>query len=184
MDCKKCGQFFQPSPEEEKLLTTGGLPVLCPACEKLRWEAKKAPEDLAPVYPGVQYKGDGRELYRAARFDANGVELLFVALPPKPYKALAAPLRRPRKHDVHVFIMSERRSQLTTIPRTRIITNLTTFKEQKKPLKVIKIPDYWDPFTGVGAIEVKQEDIVEIERVERQTNIKLTDGGQVVLYYR
>ena len=184
MNCKECGEFFQPPPEEEKLLTTGGLPVLCPECEKKRWEAKKPVEDRAPVYPGTPYVGDGKELYRVSRFNSAGVELVFVALPPKPFKPVAAPLRKPKKHDIHVFVMSERRSQLTTIPRTRILTNLTTYEKQRKPLKFVKVPDYWDPFTGVGAIEVQRDEIENVEEEERQVTLKLKDGGRVVLYYR
>lgn len=184
MNCKECGQFFQPPPEEEKLITTGGLPILCPDCERKRWESKKPPQDRAPIYPGVPYKGDGTELYRVARFDERGIETTFLALPQRPFKAVAAPLRKVRKHDVHVFVMSERNSQLNTTPRTRILTNIDTYQKQNKPLKITKIPDYWDPFTGVGTIEVKQDDIVDIVDEDLKKRVNLKDGGCVVFYYR
>lgn len=184
MNCKECGEFFQPSPEEEKLFTTGGLPVLCPDCERKRWEAKKPPEDKIPVYPGVRYVGDGRELCRAARFNSDGIETFFIALPLEPYKAVAATLRKPRKHDVGVFVFSERQNQLHTIPRTQLHTNIDTYIKQRKPLRIMKIPSYWDPFTGIGEIEIARKDIVRTEIKDRQVRVELKDGGCLILYYR
>lgn len=184
MNCKECGQFFQPPPEEEKLITTGGLPILCPDCERKRWQSKEPPQARAPIYPGIPYKGDGTELYRVSRFDEKGIELTFLALPQKPFKPVAASLRKPRKHDVHVFVMSERNSHPNTVPKTRILTNMDTYESRGQPLKITKVPDYWDPFTGVGSIEIQPDDIVGTSDEEKKKRVDLKDGGCVIFYYR
>jgi hypothetical protein len=187
MYCTKCDAFFQPAPEEEKLITTGGLPVLCLACEKERWKAKAPAEERVPIFPGMEpVIGTGIELYRAARFSSNGVELLFVALPTKPRKETGSPFRkeRPQEAGAHVFVMSESTGQLSTIPRVQLVTNLKTYTKYKSPLKITKIPDCWDPFTGVGDIVIDQEEIVTVSKKENIVQVDLKDGGWVHLYYR
>lgn len=187
MYCEKCNEFFQPPPEEEKLITTGGLPVLCPECERQRWLEKDPAPPAVPVYPGMEpVVSTGDELYRAARFSAEGVELLFVALPEKPRKASRTPLRKEREDEAgaHVFVMSERTGQLSNEPRVQLMTNLNTFVKFKSPLKISKLPDCWDPFTGVGDIEIAASEIVKIEKAGNIVRVDLTDGGWVNLYYR
>lgn len=187
MYCEKCDAFFQPPPEEEKLITTGGLPVLCPECEKKRWLAKDPVSAAVPVYPGMEpIVGTGDELYRAARFSAEGVELLFVALPTKPRKASRTPLRKERLDNTgaHVFVMTERTGQLSNEPRVQLMTNLNTYEKFHSPLKVTKFPDCWDPFTGVGSIEIQVHEIVSVEKSENTIRVNLTDGGWVNFYYR
>lgn len=187
MYCEKCNNFFQPPPEEEKLITTGGLPVLCPDCERARWQAKDPPTVGIPVYPGMEpVVGIGIELYRAARFNADGVEMMFVAVPNKPRKPDRSPLRKARQNETgsHVFVMTERTGQLRNAPRVQLHTNLETFQKYKSSLKIAKIPSFWDPLTGVGEIEIPAGSITKIEKTAGVVRVDLKDGGWVNLYYR
>jgi len=187
MYCQECADFFQPPPEEEKLITTGGLPVLCPACEQKRWRAKNAQGGYTPLYPGMApAPSTGRELYRAARFDHNGVEVLFVALPQKPVKVKASPLRKDKlnRAGTHVFVMSENISQLRTDPRVQLITNLETYEQFNNPLEISKLPSCWDPFTGTGEIVIPKNEIMKVEKTAQLVRVDLKDGGWVHLHYR
>lgn len=208
MYCEVCSQFFQPPPEEEKILTTGGLPILCNDCERKRWIDKEYPEGRQPVQPGTEHIGDGRELYRVVRYDRNGLEIAFLALPQKPLKPRASALRKPRKHDVHVFVMSERTLHQRTAPPVRLLTNIKAFRERWEhwqgseqgmgggevptdtPLTILKVPQYWDPYTGIGEIRIPPSEIVDITDNgvntdhPRTTRISLQNGDNVVFYYR
>lgn len=184
MYCDKCGEFFQPPPEEEKLITTGGVPALCTNCERARWAAKVVEKPLAPMFPGMGHIGDGRELYRAAWFAVDGTEKLFVAIPEKPRKPDHAPLRRERLHDIRVIILSERSSSNVTIPVVKLQTNITNYEKLRQKLWIRKVPGYWDAFTGTDAINVNPANIANIEQSDQRIQVNLKDGEKVVLYYR
>jgi len=184
MYCEKCNNFFQPPAEEEKLMTTGGLPALCLECEKARWAKKEIETPLAPLFPGTAYIGDGRELYRAIWFAENGTELIFVAIPEKPRKPDIAPLRKDRLHDVRVVILSERSNNDTTTPRVVLQTNIATYKQQNQNLWIRKVPGYWDAFTGTDEINITPDKIINVEQSDQRVNVNLKNGEKVTLYYR
>jgi hypothetical protein len=186
MYCKACSEFFQPPPDEEKLIITGGLPVLCPACAKKDWESRRRPEDAAPVYPGTEYKhGAGTQLYRADWFGPDGRLVAFIAMPPIPRRPVMAPLRKKKKMDQHVFVLTEMgNTRKRTTPRTQLHTNLENYVKLRQPLKIEKVPAYDDPFTGTSLLRFATASVADIEREEGLVRINLNDGGHVLLRYR
>jgi len=187
MYCKTCGNFFQPTPDEEKLIVTGGLDVLCNGCATADWKERSKNKGVpAPIQPGTGYKhGDGTQLYHAEWLDAQGLRVAFVAMPPIPRRATSSPLRKERKQDIHVFVMTESTGQnRRSTPRTQLYTNLDTFRKLRQPLKIEKIPNYDDPYTGTSLLRFDPADVADIEREEGLVRIHLRDGGHVLLRYR
>jgi hypothetical protein len=187
--CPKCNKFYQPTPEDEKLMTSGLMEELCMDCAISA--ARKRDAGLPPAVPPPLRetfgKTDGTKLARVERFDSGGLSKAFVALPLLPNKPISHTLRKERKGDLGVMIFSEGSSlsRMPNEPRVILHTNLTTFRETGHPLWFSKIPSYWCPFTGVPRIEVPNEDVVDVNTDDTgATILGLQDGGSLRLTYR
>lgn len=186
MYCKKCGNFFQPSPEEERLIVAGHAEEVCLNCEKEAWleQEKDREDDAPPVMPGREYVGDGRELFRAEWFRSNGRSICFIALPLLPLRPKMSPLRRPRPHDIHVHVFSVQNRQFTSMPRTHVQSNWENFRETNRPFWVRKRPSFQDAFTGISDIEIPAKRILEVKKSGHQVRLDVDDGSYVILSYR
>jgi hypothetical protein len=181
--CKKCGEFFQPTADEERLLAQHKMEEICMDCALLAEDGQE--DDWKPPPLRVsREKTDGTKLYRAERFGPEGKLLCFLALPPKPLYPAHRSLRKPRPHNLHVTFFTEREQRLTTEPRVVVHTNLETFRKTGQPFWVRKIPDFWDPHSGVGHIQVPNESVIDVIEDEGERKILLRDGGFVRLLYK
>jgi len=189
MYCKICNNFFQPTPDTEKLIVSGNVEEVCDPCAAKKWAKSVENEVLPPpVYPGTEYKGDGQQLYRADWFKPGGTHRAFIAMPPRPLRPPPSPLRPRKLGNLHVSIMSEHQhfsERRLTEPAMTIRTNLERFREWDPPvLWIQKVPDCYDGFTGVGRIEIPAGHVADVTRTGRQVNIKLTDGDSIRLLHR
>lgn len=187
--CPKCGQFYQPTPEEERLIINKQMEPICMECairasrEKDAALAPAAPAPLRETYG----KTDGTKLARVERFDSGGLSTTFVALPLLPPKPISHSIRKQKKDDLTVMVLTEGNplSRLPNEPRVVLHTNLNTFRETGAPLWFAKVPGYWCPFTGVARIEVPNGDVTEVSNDDTgATILKLKDGGHLRLTYR
>lgn len=188
-DCPKCGKFYQPTPEEERLIINGQMEPLCLACAVQ--ESRKREEALPPSAPPPLRetfgKSDGSKLARVERFNPKGQSVSFVALPPLPNKPVSHTLRKQKKGDLNVMVLSEGSSlaRLPTELGVILHTNMATFRKTGQPLWFAKIPGYWCPFTGVSRIEVPNDFVSETtDDTTGATILKLRDGGHLRLTYR
>lgn len=182
--CKTCGEFFQPTPDEERLIAMRHVEEVCLKCameQADNTETEWIPEPLR--IPEGKY--DGTKLWRAEKFDKAGKLLCFIARPPRPLKSRHESLRKPRKHILHVGIMGDSsRGQLASQPRVVMHTNVETFLDARKDLWISKIPGFWDPHSGVSRIEIPYQDVSEIVNGEQEKKIILKDGGVIRLVYK
>lgn len=193
MHCKGCGKFFQPTPDEEHLITTGVLEMRCVQCEKEAWKERVAQESVPPpVMPGrIRIKNDGSILCRADWFLPDERVVVYMALPPLPVNDLRdAALKVIRRDTLRTFVITEKQytsNRQPSEPRFEMRTNLARVLDKSgtdKFLWVQKIPDYADGLTGVGRIELPRKWIGEVVRAERETMISLGDRGKLRLQYR
>lgn len=188
MYCKICNNFFQPTPDTEKLMVSGAIEEVCDPCAAKKWAKSVENEVLpAPVYPGTEYKGDGRQLYRVDWLKPDGTQRAFIAMLPKPLRPPASPLRPRKAGNLQVTIMSDRyySERRASEPAMTITTNLERFREWDPPILWIqKMPDCYDSFTGIGRIEIPAGHVAEVTHTGRQVDIKLTDGDSLRLLYR
>jgi hypothetical protein len=183
MKCETCGRDFTPAPDEERLMMLGQMGQVCETCARIQAPATAvAPAPLPTV--NLEYA----ELFRADQFDKDNRLIRFVALPikRKSIREMSREgLRKPKKNQLHTFVMSERSTQRrTTTPNVRLHTNLETFEEHHKAFWIRKLPSFWDPFTGVAEIEVPLNHIENVERQYDRVLIHLKDGGHIRLQYR
>jgi hypothetical protein len=191
--CPKCDGFYQPTPEEERLIASGQMEPLCMNCavKNYREREKELPPSAPMPLRETVGKTDGTKLSRVERFDAKGLSVTFTALPLLPTKSTPRILRKKKKGEdtQHVMILSNDagRTRATNEPRVVLHTNLSTYQESKSPLLWFsKIPSYWCPFTGVGRIEVPSEDVTDVrtDADGKVTELHLQDGGLLRLSYR
>ena len=177
MICRNCGTEFYPDPDTERLMMLGQIAMVCDVCAR-----KNAPPPpmATPVLPAAL----GNELCRAEFYDAGGKLLRFIALPPKREWRRVRTLRKPRKSDVAVFVMTERASRQTSHPPIRISSNIETFERLQADFWVMKTPGFWDGFTGVSRIDVPFVEIIDVKRNGETTELFLRDGAKVRLRYR
>ncbi len=183
-DCKRCGEFFQATPDEERLIATHHIEEICMDCA--RAAAEDAGGDFKPeplMIPEGKY--DGTKLHRAEKFDKDGKLLCFLALPLRPLKPRHKSLRKPRKGIIHVGIISSNdMHRMSTQPRVILHTNIKNFRKTKKPLWISKIPGFWDAQTGVSRIEVQSDEVDCIVGDLPEKEIRLKDGGFIRLIYK
>lgn len=189
MHCKLCGEFFQPSQDEEKMIVSGAVEEICGPCATKRWKEKSDREfNAAPIYPHAAVGGDGTTLCRAEWYTKMGKLISFVSLPPVRSRRDVEPLRQKKVADLHVFVMSDENWQndrMPSEPATILHTNLDTFRQVgERTFWVRKRPDACDAFTGVGSIEFDARRIKHIERKPRLVEITLTDDSCVRMFYR
>lgn len=190
MYCSDCNSFFQPTPDEERLMVTGAIPSRCIACETRRWSETAAQQELVPLpFPGTnRYRGDGTQLYRAEWFGPKGESLLFVALPLIPIKQTNLSIKPNKMGRLHVMIMGDpdsRRQRTTTQPQTILHTNLPQFQgREDNKLWIRKIPGFVDAQTGADCIEVGREIVEVIEVAERLVTVKTKGKGEILMKYR
>ncbi len=169
------------------MILTGAIDCVCLNCAAAESRAREAEEEddgWKPDYIGTEPLGTGTELYRAEQFTKDGYMFRFVALPRKPFIRLVRPLRKRRVSDLHVGIIGDSVSLVTTIPQIRLHTNVDAYVERGMPFWVRKVPGFDDPITGTDSIEVQPDQIVSVEKVKYETTIHLKDGGWVRLLYR
>ena len=181
-NCKTCGEFFQPTTDEERLIATHLMPEICMLCaEKATQDHNKdwkPPSLFEPIG-----KFDGTKLHRADWFDKDEQRICFVARPPRPRLPRHRTLRKPRKGNIHVTIIgSSDAYRMTSEPRVIVHTNIATFMKSRQPFWVSKIPDFWDPHTGIGRIEIPLDKVDHVSDDEREVHLK--DGGVVRLIYK
>ena len=186
-ECLKCGEFFQPTPEEERLMASKQIEEICMACAIAESEkdadGQLPPPILGPLVP--QEKTDGTKLYRVEWFDHDGRLVSFVAIPPKPLIPRFRGRVHPKKRRLRVMTMGkDHGARMLTEPRVTLHTNLDNYEKLHQPFWARKIPDYWDPFTGVGSIEIPADEIMQIDREKQKTVVLLKNGGQVRLLYK
>lgn len=187
MDCKVCGEFFQPTPEEERLIATKQMEEVCLSCAMKQADAANAkdtdwkPEPLR-VQPG---RYDGTKLFRVEKIDKDGKLICFIAMPPKPLVPRHKSLRKPRKGVLHVGIISGGGDQqrATSQPRVVVHTNVDTFARTNSALWVSKVPGFWDAQTGVARIEIAKADIVSVEEHAGEKRVILKDGSVLRMRY-
>ena len=184
MNCKTCGEFFQPTSEEERMMAGKQIEEICMNCAMKKADAVKVdwkPEPLR-IEEG---RYDGTKLYRAEKFDKDGKLLCFLARPQRPLKARHRSLRKPRKGIIHVGIIGgDDGNRAASEPRVVVHTNIETFKKLRKPFWVTKVPGFWDPQTGVSRIEVPCNDVVEIVESKQEKRVVLKDGSSIRLLYK
>ena len=190
MYCDICKEFFQPEPDLERLMTTGATPCTCNQCATNAWaESVKNKVLPPPVYPGTEFKGDGRQLYRVIWLRTDGTAIATIALPPRPLRAPLSPLRPKKVGTLHVTVMSmEDRGGITRMPGEplmRLETNLECFREWHPPILWIqKHPDCADAVTGIGRIEIPARDVLEVVREDDHVDVKTRAGETLRLFYR
>jgi len=185
-NCKKCGEFFQPSPDEERMIATKRIEEICLKCAMLLADASNMYEDYKPPPMRIPIgKYDGTKLHRAIKFDSAGNPICFTALPAVPLKALHDSLRKPRKGVIHVGIISDSDSQrMTSQPNVILHTNIDSFISSRNAFWVKKVPDFWDRQTGVSRIEVPFKDVSEVTINPQEKDVMLKDGGLIKLIYK
>lgn len=189
MYCKVCGEFFQPSQDEEKLIVSGSVEEVCGPCAARLWKEKSDREFTeTPIYPRAAVGGDGTTLCRAEWYTKTGKLISFVSLPPILSRYEVEPLHQKKVADIRVFVFgSNSRTQYRILSEPSVIlhTNLDTFKDLgAETFWVRKRPDYCNAHTGVGSIEVDARRVKNIERKERLIEVTLTDGSCIRMFYR
>lgn len=177
MLCRRCSKEYTPTPEEERLIRKNDLTPLCPECTPAPRIHKVPPASIevekAPV------------LWRAERTDTDGKIVATMRIPKRVKRPNVTPLRKPRKDLLHVFVLSEGNpSRMLSSPRTILHTNLETFMKDKQNFWVQKIPSYWSGQTGIGRIEVKLGEIMDVIKEDSLTRVRCQDGSEVRLFYR
>jgi hypothetical protein len=193
MICKKCNSFFQPTPEEERLIVAGATSEICTACAAKEWRSKVGPTQQTVIYPGnLEDMGHGNSLWHAAKFDAAGRQMSFVCLPPRPIKHVPNVLRKQRPWDFKVFVLSEKPVRKTTEPRVTLHTNLDRFRRMGEEFWVRKIPAFQDALTGMSHItalntdvgEVTTETVPTLGSIHTHIKVSLKSGGYILIKYR
>jgi hypothetical protein len=193
MRCKKCGAVFTPSTEEEKMIASGNMDMVCLPCAMEEARTRDAADTALPYasYVHLPPIKDFRNLFRAEQVNADGSVRLFVATPPPVPPPRGSAIYRPRKSQVQPFVMREQLVQpVTSQPRVRLKTNLDSFRKRKTSFWVKKYPSFQDAVTGTSHITINAELVCEEEitktlvPVGRQDTIPLSDGGEVRLFYR
>lgn len=182
MKCETCGREFIPAPDEERLMMLGQMGQVCETCARMQSPAAAVVSTPLPAV-NLEYA----ELFRVDQFNKDNRLVRFVALPlkRKSIREMSREgLRRPKKHHLHTFVMTERGNNLRTVPNIRLHTNLDTFEELHDAFWARKIPSFWDPFTGVSEISVPRTHIKNVERQQGCVLIHLNDGGYIRLQYR
>lgn len=177
MICKSCGSEFLPDADVDRLMLLGQIAQVCDRCALAT--APKTPTPLA-----VSPKIGGNELCRVEIYCPAGKLLRFIALPPKPKSMRPHTLRKPKKSDIHVFIMSENSRLGSSHPPIRLSSNIDTFEKQETDFWALKTPGFWDGFTGVAKIDVCYSEIANVDRQSDVIELHLHDGGKVLLRYR
>lgn len=182
-NCKKCGEFFQPTPDEERLIATHQIDEVCMPCAMAETVGKE--DDYKPGPPRIPIgKYDGSKLHRAERFDKDGKLLCFVALPPKQLRPRHKSLRKPRRGIIHVSIISGNDAyRMSSQPQVVLHTNLESFRHSGQPLWFTKIPGFWDPHTGVARIEIPNADVDCIVGDAPEREVRMKDGSFIKLTY-
>ena len=181
-DCIKCGEFFQPTADEERLLASHQMEEVCMKCAMAASEGTTTHQKPPPLRV-QEGKYDGTKLFRAEWFDKDNKLLCFVATPPRPWVPLHRSLRKPRKGNIHVTIISgSDGSRATSEPRVVVHTNIASFERTRRSFWVSKVPDFWDPQTGIGRIEIPFDKVDHVSEDKRSVHLK--DGGIVVLTYK
>ena len=192
--CPVCGEFYQPTPEEERLIVAGDAPEMCMTCAIRVYKDSEKDMPLAAPAPLRETHGktDGTKLARVEMFDAAGRSMFFAALPPLPPKETVATLIKEKEVDKdreatsHVLILSETGpGRKSTEPRIILHSNVYTFSKSDKHLWFRKIPEFWCPYTGRSHIRISSADVKEICKVgDQTTSVSLNDGRVIRLYYR
>ncbi|RLI87368.1 MAG: hypothetical protein DRP01_02065 [Archaeoglobales archaeon] len=179
MICQKCGKEFKPDSDIERLMAVGQIARVCDNCAARPVAPTPLPLSVIPLDTTQM------QLHRLDWFDKQRKLIRFMSLPPKRnYNMHQNTLRRPRKSDQHVFIMSSRSDQLNTTPAIRIRCNIDNFQEQRTKFYAVKTPDAWDPFTGISRMEVPFQQIDRVEKEGANTVLHLTTGERIRLLYR
>lgn len=178
MLCRNCSSEFTPPPEEARLIALGDLIPLCPKCVP-------AAALLPPKIEDPEADKVAQTLWRAERRDFAGKVVAFMRLPKITKPPIISPLVKPRSDQLHVFVMSEGNPSLkSSSPRVILHTNLETFMENKQNFWVKKLPSFWDGPTGVGHIEIKLEDVVDIIKEKNLVRVRCIDKSEVLLHYK
>lgn len=177
MKCRKCGREFKPESDVERLMAVGQIEQVCDQCE-VRPIPKSVPLPVAPA--------DAAQLVlrRIDWFGPDNRCIRFMALPPKrDWFPRRETLRKPRKTDQHVFVLSTSDRKLATSPPVRINCNVDTFEKQHAKFRAAKTPAMWDAFTGVSKMEVPFQQIECVEREYGETRLLLKNGEYLRLLY-
>lgn len=186
--CPKCNEFYQPTPDEERLIANKQMEPMCIQCAIQGYREREKDLPASPPAPLRETMGktDGTKLARVEKFDSDGRSLVFIALPPLPYKPISHTLRRRRAGDLGVLVFrgNTKTSRLATEPRITLHTNITTFRKSGQPLWFNKIPGFWCPATGAARIKVQGDDIIDADVSMGATALRLKNGGLLRLSYR
>ena len=182
MLCDECGASFDASEAVTKLISMGEIPCVCDAC------AKPAPEmftSARPTVPTVRTKNS--VLRRVDKFDSEGVSLQWMSLMPDYPKPGKKRIPRPGRpgDNLRVFVMSEKRGQLTGRPRTILHTNLELFQRRGEAFKAWKAPGRADALTGIDRIELEATNLKRVvDDGSLEVNIYGKDGTRIRLIYK
>lgn len=178
MKCDKCGGVFEPEPDVKRLMAVGQIAKLCNNCAERPPIPKISGLEPAPVDPVH------RKLRRIDWFDEQNRKVRFIALPPTRNRyPKTQTLRKPRKTDQHVFVLSASDTETVTSPPVRIQCNIDTFEERRIRFRATKTPAAWDAFTGVAKIEVPYNLVKRVEREPDRTYVHLKTGAYLRLLY-
>lgn len=178
MICEVCKKTFKPDSDIERLMAVGQIARLCSDCVVQPHKPVAIP--LAPTSSNTAQM----VLRRIEWCTENNRVIRFMSLPPKRNRDTRHnTLRKPRKSDQHVFIISEGGNQMPTSPPVRINCNVDTFQRQRAKFRVMKTPNMWDAFTGVAKMEVPFTHISHIDREFDMTTVHLKNGEFIRLRY-
>jgi len=177
MICRDCTVEFFPDDDTERLMMLGQIAIVCDVCAR---KSAPAPPLPTPVLPAAL----SDQLCRVEYYDPGGKLLRFMALPPDHKPTRRRSLRKPKKSDVQVFVMSERGSARTSHPPIRLSSNAETFERLQADFWAMKTPSFWDGFTGISRIDAPFREIVNVTREADIMELHLRDGAKVRLQYR
>jgi len=182
MNCEQCGASFDPPREVAHLIEIGKISRVCDACAA----PSPAMFTSAKPLPSTQ-RTRISVLRRVDKFDPDGVVRQWMSLIPdypKPGKKRVPRPGRPGDN-LRVFVMSERSNRMTGQPRTKLFTNLETFRQQGQHFKVWKAPGRADALTGIDRIELLASNIERVvDDGSLEINIYGKDGSRIRLLYK
>lgn len=182
--CIKCGEFFQPTADEDRLLATHQMEEICMACALEQSQDSGTDWKPSPMFVPAG-KFDGTKLYRAEWLDKDEKLICFVAVPIERMVRAHGSLIKPRRGTIRVTIItSSDAHRMSSQPPVIVHTNVDSFERTRTPFWVSKTPSYWDPQTGVGRIEIPRINVDHVSEDVQKKEVHLKDGGVVYLTYK
>lgn len=180
--CQECKNDFDVTAEEQRLIITKKMEELCMACAMKKYQSKEVEfVATAPMVPRPGSIPVGPK--RVNWISSNGDLRAFMSIPPpKLYSAqMLYNLHKPGR--LHAFVFMPAPTRMPSEPTLLIHTNIDRFRSRNENFWVKKVPEFYDPFTGVGNITIPFNQVTKVELSPEEKVVHVDDGSCVKVHY-